>query len=101
MYSRVTQLEVDTLRVGTDEALEVFEREVAPFLRAQDGYEGAYVLMNESGKAVLISFWDTEAEAQATPFYTEQMTQHVTLFSSPPGRESYEVRFADTPLVMA
>ena len=99
MYSRVTQLEVDTLRFGTNEALEAFERDVVPLLREQEGYEGAYVLMNETGKAELITFWDTEAEAQTTPFYTEQLTQHVTLFRSAPGRESYEVRFADTPLV--
>jgi hypothetical protein len=99
MYSRVTQLEVDTLRFGTDEALAVFERDVVPALREQEGYEGAYVLMNPDGKAELITFWETEADAQATPFYTEQLTQHVTLYRSAPGRESYEVRFADAPLV--
>lgn len=99
MYSRVTQLEVDTLRFGTDEALAVFERDIVPLLREQEGYEGAYVLMNADGKAELITFWETEAEAQATSFYTEQLTRHITLYRSAPGRESYEVRFADTPLV--
>ena len=101
MFSRVTQLEVDTLRVDKDEALGAFERDVVPLLREQEGYEGAYVLMNDDGKAVLITFWDTESAAQATPFYTEQMAQYVTLFRSPPGRESYVVSFADTPLLAA
>ena len=99
MFSRVTQLEVDTLRFSTEEALELFESEVVPLLRAQEGYEGAYVLMNADGKAELITFWDSEGAAEATPFYTEQMTQHITLFRAPPGRESYEVRYADPPLV--
>ena len=99
MYSRVTQLEVDTLRVDPDEALEIYEREVVPLMREEEGYQGAYVLMNPDGKAELITFWDTKAQAQATPFYSEQMAQHVTLYRSAPGRESYEVRFADTPLV--
>jgi hypothetical protein len=99
MYSRVTQLEVDTLRVDVGEALATFEQDVVPLLREQEGYEGSYVLMNAEGKALLITFWDTEAAAQATPFYTEQIAQYVTLFRAPPGRETYEVGFADTPLI--
>jgi hypothetical protein len=41
VYSRVTQLEIDTVRVGADEAVELFRDEVAPLLREQEGYEGA------------------------------------------------------------
>ena len=37
MYSRVTLLEVDTLRTTVDEALAVFEARIAPRLRELDG----------------------------------------------------------------
>lgn len=99
MYSRVTQLEIDTLRSGVDEAVAIFRERVAPLLREQDGYEGAYVLVTPEGKALLITFWETAEAAAATPFYGEQMAQYVTLFKSPPGRERYEVAYADAPLV--
>ncbi len=99
MYSRVTQLEIDTVRIGIDAALGVFEREVVPYLREQEGYEGAYVLTTPEGRAELITFWETEEQAQATSSYTDKLAQYVTLFRSPPGRESYEVRYADVPVL--
>lgn len=99
MFSRVTQLDVDTLRYSTRDALEIYEREIVPKLIDQEGYAGAYVLMTPDGRALLITFWETAAEAQATPFYLEQIEQYATLYRSPPGRESYEVRYADPPLV--
>ena len=40
MYSRVTLLEIDTLRVEIDDVLERFETEILPALREQPGYEG-------------------------------------------------------------
>ena len=98
MYSRVTQLEIDTMRLGVDEAVGVFRDQVAPLLREEEGYEGAYVLVTPAGKALLITFWETAEAAAETPFYGEQMAKHVTLFKSPPGRERYEVAFADAPV---
>ena len=98
MYSRVTQLEIDTLRLGVDQAVGVFREQVAPLLREEEGYQGAYVLVTPAGKALLITFWETAEAAAETPFYGEQMAKHVTLFKSPPGRERYEVAFADAPV---
>jgi hypothetical protein len=99
MYSRVTQLEIDTLRTDVEEAVELYRGEIVPRLREEEGYEGAYVLVTPEGKAVLITFWETEEQAAETPFYSEAIAKYVTLFSAPPGRESYEVKFADAPLV--
>lgn len=99
MYSRVTQLEIDTLRLGVDQAVGVFREQVAPLLREEEGYQGAYVLVTPAGKALLITFWETAEAAAETPFYGEQMAKHVTLFKSPPGRERYEVAFADAPVL--
>ena len=98
MYSRVTQLDIDTLRFGVDEAVEVFREQVVPLLREQEGYEGAYVFVTPSGNALLITFWETAEAAADTPFYGEQMAKHVTIFKSPPGRERYEVVYAEAPI---
>jgi hypothetical protein len=101
MYSRVTLLEVDTLRTTVDEALAVFEARIAPRLRELDGYEGVVVLANPDGKAMLVSLWETEEDAIAsTAFASSALEEFVTLYRSPPGREQYEVVFAEMPGVM-
>ena len=101
MHARVTLLEIDTLRATVPAAVALFEREVLPELRAQDGYRGVVVLATPEGKAALASFWDTEAQADAgivNGFYAEALARYVTLFAAPPGRERYEVVVADMPL---
>ena len=101
MYSRVTLLEIDTLRTTVDEAVDLFEEEVLPALREQDGYEGVVVLANPDGKALLVSVWETEDAAIASAaFASGALEQFVTLFRSPPGREQYEVRLAEMPDVV-
>jgi heme-degrading monooxygenase HmoA len=96
MYSRVTLLEIDTLRVPMHEAAAVFEEQVVPGLRSQHGYEGAVALATPEGKGMIITFWDTEEGAQDTSgFATAELERFVTMFKSPPGREYYEVAFAD------
>jgi len=98
MYSRVTLLEIDTLRTTVDEAIRLFEEHVLPQLREQEGYEGVIVLSNPDGKAMLVSVWATEEDAIASAaFATGALDQFVTLFRSPPGREQYEVLFAEMP----
>jgi hypothetical protein len=100
MYARVTQLEIDTMRATIPGAVALFEREVLPELQAQDGYRGVYVLVTPEGQATLVSFWETEAQADtgARPgFYTETLARYVTLFAGPPGRDHYEVALADLP----
>jgi hypothetical protein len=101
MYSRVTLLEIDTLRTTVDEAVELFEEEVLPALREQDGYEGVVVLANPDGKAMLVSVWETEDDAIASAaFASGALERFVTLFRAAPGREQYEVRLAEMPDVI-
>ena len=99
MYSRVTLLEIDTVRVDLDSALELFRERVLPQLRWQEGYEGVYVLTTPDGKALIMSLWETEEAAAGDHgrFSDEQLASHMTLFREPPGRERYEVSFADVP----
>jgi hypothetical protein len=98
MYSRVTQLEIDTLRMTVDEAVGLFEARVLPHLREQDGYEGVVVLANPDGQALLMSIWASEDDAAGSSEFARGALEHfVTLFRAPPGREQYEVRFAEMP----
>jgi hypothetical protein len=100
MYSRVTLLEVDTIRTSMDNALGLFTEHVLPDLKEQAGYEGVLVLSTPEGKGMIVSFWESEAAADAAaPFATGALEQNMTLFRSPPGREHYEVAFADLPVV--
>ena len=67
-----------------------------PGLAEQDGYEGAVALVTPEGKGMIVTFWDTEEEAQdASGFASAELERFVTMFRSPPGREFYEVAFAD------
>ncbi len=98
MYSRVTLLEIDTMRVTVDEAVHLFDERVLPGLREQEGYEGVVVLANPDGQGMILSVWETEeAATAAAAFATAALEQHVTLFRSPPGREQYEVVLAEMP----
>lgn len=100
MYSRITQLEIDTLRVSLEDAVGIFKTEVLPKLRAQPGFEGVYVMTTPEGKALLMSFWESEEAAEqsiASGFYAQQLEEHVTLYRSPPGREHYRVAIAEAP----
>ena len=101
MHARTTQLEIDTVRVPMDAAVALFEVEVLPRLREQAGFVGVYVLANPDGKAMLVSFWETAADADvsaADGWYPAVLDEYVTLFRSPPGRERYEVRLAVPPV---
>jgi hypothetical protein len=100
MYARVTQLEIDSLRIDVADALQIYKRDVVPALEEQPGYCGALVLVTPEGKGQVTTLWQTEeqADASATPgFYASVLERFVTFFRAPPGRERYEVVFADIP----
>lgn len=98
MYSRVTQLEIDTVRIRLTDAAQLFATEVLPGLREQSGYEGSVALITPEGKGLIATFWETEDGAtDASGFASGELERHVTIFRSPPGREVYEVAVADLP----
>ena len=101
MYSRVTLLEIDTMRVGMGDAVALFHEQVLPHLTELEGYEGVVVLTTPEGKGMLVSFWATEeAAAASSEFAGGELERFMTMFRSPPGREHYEVAFADMPGVL-
>lgn len=100
MHARVTLLEIDTLRVSVDEALDRFRASVVPAMQAQPGYEGAYLLSTPEGRGLLMTLWETPEAAEAgvtSGYYDEQIAKFVAFYRSPPGREQYEVSFAEAP----
>ena len=100
MFARVTLFEIDTLRIGLDEALKRFQELVIPETRKREGYQGLYVLRTPEGKGLIMSLWESEEEAVAgveSGYYDEQVAKFVSVFRSPPGRDHYEVVLAETP----
>jgi heme-degrading monooxygenase HmoA len=100
MIARVTLAEIDSVRLKVEDAVELFKESVVPALREQEGYEGAYVLTTEEGKALVLTFWADEEAAEASVasgHYSEQLEKFVTFFRSPPGRETYRVVVAEAP----
>ncbi|HET8968609.1 MAG TPA: hypothetical protein VFN06_04210 [Gaiellaceae bacterium] len=98
MYSRVTQLEIDTMRIGLTDAAGLFATEVLPGLREQPGYEGSFALVTPEGKGLIATFWETEDAAKdSAGFASGELARLTTIFRAPPGREVYEVAVADLP----
>jgi heme-degrading monooxygenase HmoA len=104
MVARATIAEIDFVRMGLEESTELFRDSVVAALREQDGYEGCFVLVSSQGQALALTFWRDEEAADAgvkggRSFYAEQIEKFVTIYRSPPGRETYEVVVADFPAV--
>ena len=100
MYSRVTLLEIDTLRMHLDDAVAQFETQVMPRVRELPGYEGVVVMVTPEGKGMVVSFWDAEeAVAASAGVAASAVEEFVTIYRAPPGREHYRVAFAELPQV--
>jgi len=100
MVARVTLAEIDPVRTSVAAALARFNELVVPALRQQEGYEGLFVLTTPDGKALVMSLWSGESAADtalASGFYTAQVERFMTLFRTPPGRDTYEVALAEIP----
>ena len=103
MFARVTSFEIDTLRTSLDAALDSFKELVAPVMREQKGYQGAYIMSTQEGKGLLLTFWESVEAARTgveSGYYDEQVAKLMTVFRSPPGREHYQVLLAEPPDVV-
>lgn len=102
MHARATLLEIDTMRIGVEDAATLFDRDVLPGLAEQEDYAGAIVLATPEGKGLILTLWESEAAA-ADPagFASGELDRFATLFRSPPGREYYRVVSLNLPRVPA
>ena len=97
--------EIDPVRGTVEDAVELFRESVLPALHEQPGFEGVYVLFSPEGQALVLTFWETEEAAESgiagsRSFYREQVDKFVTVYSAPPGRETYDVLLAEAPLLI-
>lgn len=100
MYSRVTLLDIDTLRVEIDDVLERFETEIMPRVREMPGYEGVVVMVTPEGKGMIVSFWESEEAVEASAgLAASAVEEFVTIYRSPAGREHYRVAYVEPPRV--
>ena len=84
--------------VELDDALEMYKELVLPESQKQEGYAGMYVMRTPEGKGLIMSLWASEEAATAgvtSGYYDEQLAKFVTFYRVPPGREQYEVVFAE------
>lgn len=101
MYSRVTLLEIDTLRADVGDVVEQFTTDILPGIRELPGFEGILVLVTPEGKGMVVSLWDSEeAVAASAGAAAGAVEEFVTLYRSPPGREHYRVAYAELPEVV-
>ena len=100
MFSRVTLLDIDTLRTDVDEALEQFKNDIMPRVREVPGYEGVAVMLTPEGKGMILSFWESEEAAEASAGLAASLVEEfVTIYRSPAGREHYRVAYVEPPKV--
>jgi heme-degrading monooxygenase HmoA len=82
----------------TDRLESFFSESVVPAAQEQEGFSGGLLLADAgSGKAVLISLWESEDHLRAgesSGYYVEQVSKlaGVGLFAGPPHRETFEVK---------
>ena len=101
MVAQVTLADIDLVRVSLEAVTELYRESVVPALQDEPGYRGVYGLATPEGKAMVITFWETEEDAQrhvATGVYDEQVRKFVTFYRAAPGRETYDVMVADMPI---
>ena len=92
MYARVVNI-----RFPPDMRAEVVDvaRGVAPILRERRGFDGLQVMTNpHAGEGVMVTFWETEAEAEASeasPSYIGQMSMMSSFLYEQLMPKTYEV----------
>ena len=92
MYARIVNI-----RFPPDMRAEVVDVAlgVAPILRERRGFNGLQVMTNpNAGEGVMVSFWETEADAEASeasPSYIGQMSMMSSFLCERLVPKSYEV----------
>ena len=93
MYARVITSQLQPGK--TDEAIALWRDSVAPSLKQTTGFKGAYLVGDrDTGKGVIITLWETEADAIAVDSsgqYQQTIALFAALLAAPPTREQYEV----------
>jgi len=91
MFCRVTHVQAPEGRV--QQGLELWQDNVLPTMEARAGFKGALSLADfDSGKALLISFWEGEDAAREEAEYHEQAIRHFgEFFANAPDPEDMQL----------
>jgi len=94
MHARVNTMQYQPGKV--DEAFQIFRESILQETRQQAGFQAVTVLLNrETDKAIVISLWQTEADARASgpgsSYMQTQQAKASSLFAAAPIIEFYEV----------
>ncbi len=96
-FARLTIVQMK--KVMIDDAAKLYKGSVVPAARSQEGYIGAYFLVDrKTGKGVSITAWETEKNAIANEesgYYQEQVGKFKDIFTEASVREGYEVVVSD------
>ena len=94
MYARVTIAQYHTAE-AIDEGAQIYRDSILPATQQLKGFKDVITLGDRStGKAMVITFWETEADAQAgisSGFVQQQAAKLAHLFSGAPTSEVFEV----------
>ena len=95
MHARVTTFQVQPGKM--EEANRISTESIIPAIRQQAGFKSFYVLEDRNtGKAVLITLFETEADMKAgvsSGFVQQQTAKIASLLAGTPTVEFYEVAF--------
>jgi heme-degrading monooxygenase HmoA len=94
MYARVVTGQYQPGKL--DEGEQMYRESILPEARRQPGFKGILGLVDRSsGKAISITLWQTEADAQASgassSYGQAQLTKIASLLAAAPTIETYEV----------
>ncbi len=94
MHARVVTVQYQPGKV--DEAVQLYRESMLPEARQQRGFQGTMALVDRStGKAISITLWQTEADAQASgagsAYLQAQIAKVASHFAAAPIVETYEV----------
>lgn len=93
MLARVTTVKLQPDKVA--ESVALYQQEIVPIVKGQPGFQGMYLLTDAAtGNGMSISFWNSEAEAQAyesSGIYRQMVAKLAANFSAPPSLGTFEV----------
>lgn len=77
------------------ELIDLYKDEMAPAVKAKKGFQGQYLMTDvSSGKALAISFWDSDEDVLDTEYLSEQVrAKFGSVFVGPPNYDHYELIF--------
>ena len=93
MYARVTtgQLHPDKI----DEASQIYQASIIPAMKSAKGLKHLFALTDRAtGKGLVITIWETEADMKASEssgLYQQQAAKLAPLLAGMPSFETYEV----------